>query len=41
MVKLSFSEFEKDMKVTFSLKNATLTEYYRSETDSDLLKVLI
>lgn len=41
MVELSFSEFRKDMNITFSLKNATLTETFRSETNSDLLKGLI
>lgn len=29
------------MKITFTLKNSTLTETYRSETDSDMLKGLI
>ena len=41
LIELYFSEFKNNMEVIFTLKNATLTETYVDELDSNPLKVLI
>lgn len=41
LIELYFSEFRNNMKITFSLKNATLRENYVTDLDSDPVKVLI
>lgn len=41
LVQLSFSSFTKNMTLTFSIKNATLEEIYKSEEESFPTKILI